>query len=129
MPVYAQHSFVHANRVDARFVDHKANRVLAVEISCPWLDNRARKDTEKTGKYEPLQWEFNKQYPGYKIVQLNAKDAKELDVEMKKVFGTRSIDILKRIQKAVLFSSLNIARTFKAVAKLRPRLRYQEIIL
>ena len=40
VPVYAEHTFVRANRVDARFVDHK--RVLAVEMSCPRLDNRAR---------------------------------------------------------------------------------------
>ena len=52
VPVYAEHTFVRANRVDARFVDHK--RVLAVEMSCHWLDNRVRKDTEKTEKYEPL---------------------------------------------------------------------------
>ena len=58
-----------ANRVDARFVDHKAKRVLAVKTSCPWLDNRAKKNTEKTEKYEPLRWEFTRRYPGYKIVQ------------------------------------------------------------
>ena len=30
-------------------------RVLAVEISCPHsLDNRAKKDFEKTEKYQPL---------------------------------------------------------------------------
>ena len=52
VPIYAEHTFVRANRVDARFVDHK--RVLVVEMSCHWLDNRVRKDTEKTEKYEPL---------------------------------------------------------------------------
>ena len=32
-------------------------RVLAVEISCPHsLDNRAKKDFEKTEKYQPLFW-------------------------------------------------------------------------
>ena len=82
-----------------------------------------RKDTDKTEKYKSLRWELTRQYPGYKIVQLNAiMDvlggwSKELDVEMKKIFGTRSIDILKRMQKAVLSSSLNIARTFKVITK------------
>ena len=67
VPVYAEHTFVRANRVDARFVDHRVKRVFAVEMSCPWLDNRARKDTEKTEKYEPLRWELTRQY---QIVQL-----------------------------------------------------------
>ena len=71
VPVYAEHTFVRANKVDALFVDHKAKRVLTVEESCPWLNNRTRKDTEKIEKYEPLRWEFARQYPGYKIVQLN----------------------------------------------------------
>ena len=30
VPVCAEHTFVRANRVDARFVDHKVKRVLAV---------------------------------------------------------------------------------------------------
>lgn len=122
VPVYAQHSFVHANRADARFVDHNAKRVLAVKMSCAWLDNRERKDTKKTKKYEPLRWKLTEQYPGY--------------------YGTRSIDILKRMQKGrrcPVFelcaniqsyrqvTPLNIALTFKVVAKLRPRLRCQEI--
>ena len=64
VPAHAVHTFVRANRMDARFVVHKAKRVLAVEMSCPWLDNRARKDTEKTLKYELLQWELIRQYPG-----------------------------------------------------------------
>lgn len=31
---------------------------------------------------------------------------------MKKIFGPRSLDILKRMQRAVLSGSLNIARTY-----------------
>jgi len=112
--------------VDARFVDHRVKRVLAVEMSCPWLDNRARKDSEKTEKYGPLRWELTRQYPGYKIVQLNVimdvlgEWSKELDVEMNKIFGARSSDVLKRMQEAVLSSSLNIARTFKVITKRHP---------
>ena len=34
----AEHTFVQANRVDARFVNHQATRVLVVEMSCQWLD-------------------------------------------------------------------------------------------
>ena len=39
--MYAEHTFDRANRMDARFVDHTAMKLLAVEMSCPWLDNRA----------------------------------------------------------------------------------------
>ena len=87
-----------------------------MEISCPWLDKR-----EKTLKYEPLRWELPRQYPGYKIAQLNVIMvvlggwSKELDVEINKIFGARSSDVLKRMPKAVLSSSLNIARTFKVI--------------
>ena len=35
------------------------------------IGHRAKKDTEKTEKYQTLQWELTKQYPVYKIVQLN----------------------------------------------------------
>ena len=67
-------------------------------------------------------WELTKQYPGYKIVQLNfimdivvvvffwGGWSKELDVclsvclsvDMSKIFGAGSNDILKRMQKAVM---------------------------
>ena len=104
----AEHTFDGANRIDTRFVYHTAMRVLTVEMSCTWLDNRA--------------WERTKQYPG-KIVQLNVIIdvfwggwgggwSKELDVDMRFLEGARSSDVLKRMQKAVLSSSLNIARTF-----------------
>ena len=64
-------------------------RVLAVEISCPHsLDNRAKKDFEKTEKYQPLFF--------------LGGGSKEADVEMSKIFGVRLRDILKRMQKAVL---------------------------
>ena len=94
-----------------------------MEMSCPRLANRTRKDTEKTEKYEPL-W-----YVGvYQTIPRlqdcttehhNGRTAgwsKELEVEMNKTFGVRSI-ILKRMQEAVLPSSLNIGRPFKVITK------------
>ena len=57
--------------VDWRFVNHKEMSVVAVKMSCPWLDNRAKKNTEKTEKYQTLRWELTKQYLVYKFVQLN----------------------------------------------------------
>ena len=66
----------------------------------------------KPEKYQPLRWDLTKQYPGYKIVQLNVIMgvlggwSKELDVEISKIFGARSSDILKRIKKGVCCPAL-----------------------
>ena len=46
--IYAEHNHVKQNRIDERFVDHKQKRVHAVEVSCPWMTNRERKEHEKT---------------------------------------------------------------------------------
>ena len=52
--VYAEHSYLRANRVDVRFVDYRAEQVWAVEMSCPCIDNRVKKIEEKATKYGPL---------------------------------------------------------------------------
>ena len=63
-----------------------------MEMSCPYLDNCARKDFKKTEKYQPVRWELTKQYSDYKIVQLNVimdvlgGRCNELDIEMSKIF-------------------------------------------
>ena len=98
VPVYADHTEVRANRVDARIVDKERKTVTVLEMSCPWIENRKQKEEEKTCKYAPLCWEVKKQYPG----------------SVKEMLGTeRSRDVLRRMQKYVLSSGLNIARTFK----------------
>ena len=62
---------VKANRIDARVVEKERKRVAVIEMSCPWMDNRAIKDAEKTAKYGPLRWELKQQYPGYVMKQFN----------------------------------------------------------
>lgn len=48
VPVYAKHTIVNANRVDAQFMDHKTiNKVWAVEMSFPWIDHQEKKLEEK----------------------------------------------------------------------------------
>ena len=42
VPVYAEYNHVKANRVDARFMHHKSKKVMAVEMSCPWIERRRR---------------------------------------------------------------------------------------
>ena len=39
--------------MDAKFIDHEKKKVLAVEMSCPWTENREKKQEEKTIKYGP----------------------------------------------------------------------------
>ncbi|XP_031572645.1 uncharacterized protein LOC116306701 isoform X1 [Actinia tenebrosa] len=120
VPVYAEHTYVKANRVDVRFVDHKAKQVWAVEMSCPWIENREKKVEEKATKYGALLLELKQQHPGYKVQQCNIIiDAlggwsKKLEQTMKKLVGARSKCVLEKMQKAIISYSLHIARTFKA---------------
>ena len=71
VPVYVDYQEVRANRVDARIINHKSKQVLTLEMSCPWIDNHAPKDEEKTLKYGPLRWELKQQYKGYTVEQHN----------------------------------------------------------
>ena len=71
VPFYAEHTIVKANRVDARFVDHKTKKVWAREMSCLWIEHQEKTSEEKTAKYRPLQFELKKQYPGYNMELCN----------------------------------------------------------
>ena len=52
-----------------RIIDKKEEKVILIEMSCPWVNNRVVKVEEKTRKYGRLRLELKKQYPGYKIIQ------------------------------------------------------------
>ena len=120
MPVYAEKTEVRANRIDARVVDKQKKKVLLLEMSCPWMANRKQKEEEKTSKHAPLRWEIRQQYPHYKIAQYNiiivrwlgGVSRKTLD-SIKESVGVMADKILLDIQKAVISSTLNIARSFK----------------
>ena len=94
-------------------------------MSCPWLANCRKKEMEKTEKYAPLRWELRKQYPGYVVEQRNicividvlGGWSKDLEKTIKKLVGTREKEVLRRMQKAIISSSLDIARAFKATVK------------
>ena len=63
VPLFAEHQEVRANRIDVRIINHESKRVITLEMSCPWVTNRERKEEEKTTKYGPLRWEYEvKQY-------------------------------------------------------------------
>ena len=71
VPLYAENTEVGANRIDPRIVDKNEEKVIVIEISCPWLENRQLKDLEKTQKYGPLRWELKRQFQGYRVTQHN----------------------------------------------------------
>ena len=72
-------------------------------MSPPWLENREKKEAEMTDKYGPLRFELARRYPGYKIIQLNVTTevlggrSKEAEAQMRKIFGVRTKDVLKRV--------------------------------
>ena len=52
-----------------RIIDKKEEKVILIEMRCPWIKNHDVKAEEKTRKNGPLQLELKKQCPGYKITQ------------------------------------------------------------
>ena len=106
-----------------RIVDKENQTITLLEMSCPWVENREQKEKEKTLKYAPLRLELKQQYPGYKINQVNiiidvlGGYSKELYSSVRDLLGAkRSRECLRRMQKSVLSSSLNIARSFKVLS-------------
>ena len=71
VPVYAESTVVKSNRVDVRIVDKETKEVLLMEMTCPWIGNRGKKEIEKTTKYAPLRWEMKERYPGYVVKQIS----------------------------------------------------------
>ena len=52
-------------------IDKNEKKVIVIEMSCPWLENRQSKDLEKTQKYGPLRWELKRQFQVYEVTQHN----------------------------------------------------------
>lgn len=71
VPLFAEKTELRLNPSDERIIDKKEEKVILIEISCPWIDNRVVNTEEKTRKYGPLRLESKEQYPGYKITQYN----------------------------------------------------------
>ena len=101
-------------------MDSKAKQVWAVEMSCPWIDTRAKKVEEKAIKYGPLLLELKQQRTGYEVQQCNiiidalGGSVKDVEETMTMLVGTRSKCVLENIQKATISYSLHIAHYFKA---------------
>ena len=91
-------------------------------MSCPWLENIESKDFEKTTKYSQLRLELTNRYPEYKVNQYNiimdvlGGCSKEVEKNIKELVGDKCESIMRQMQKAILSSSLHIARMFKLSA-------------
>ena len=114
--MYAESTVVKSNRVDVRLVEKEKKEVLLMEMTCPWIGNGGKKETEKTTKYSPLRWEMTDRYPGYGVKQINiivdvlGGYSLEVRNKMKELFGERrASECLMKMQKSVLSSALNIA--------------------
>ena len=125
VPVYAESTVVKSNRVDVRLVDKEKREVymLLMEMTCPWIGNRRKKETEKTTKYATLRWEMKDRYPGYMVKQINiivdvlGGYSLEVRNKMKELFGEkRARECLMKMEKSILSSNLNIARCFKVMS-------------
>ena len=86
------------------------------------MDNREVKEMEKTQKYGPLMCELRERNPGYQVKQSNITIdvlggySTDVSQAVKELVGEKSATILQRMQRSVISSTLNIARSFKLLA-------------
>ena len=120
--VFVVYNKVRAKRMDARIVHHQAKTVTTLEMNCPWIQNREKKDEEKVLKYGPLRWERKLQFKGYsRITQYNiiiyvlGGQSSSMEGSLRQLLGNKREEALKRMQRPIILSSLNISRTFKVV--------------
>ena len=82
-------------------------------------ENSESKDVEKTMKYSELRLELMNRYPEYNVNQYNiimdvlGGCSKEVQQNIKELVGDKCESIIRQMQKAILSSSLHIARMFK----------------
>ena len=79
----------------------------------------SRKDFEKTTKYSQLRLELTNRYLEYKVNQYNiimdvlGDCSREIEQNIKEFLGDKCESIMRKMQKAILSSSLHNARSFK----------------
>ena len=111
IPVFVEYNKIRAKRMHARIVDHQAKTVTTLEMTCPWIQNREKKDEEKVLKYGPL----------YKMTQYNiiiyilGGWSSSVEGSLSQLLGNRCKEALKRMRRPIISSNLNIAWTFKVV--------------
>ena len=79
-------------------------------MSGPWLDNREGKEMEKTQKYGPLMWNWEREILATKWNSLTSSwDSADVSQAVKEIVLEKSTTILQRMQRSVISSTLNIA--------------------
>ena len=93
-----------------------------LEMSCPWVENWNQKDEEMTMKYVPLRLDLKRQYSGFNIKQYNiindvlGRYSKEIKKSVRELVGSdRSREVLGKMQKSIVSSTLKIARSLKVM--------------
>ena len=83
-------------------------------MGCPRVENREKKEAEKTTKYGPLRWELELRFPEYRVTQfINIVDvlggySRDVRKALKELVGDKSDTVALPIQEPVITSSLNI---------------------
>ena len=54
MLVYAQNTEVRVNTMNVRIINNEDKKVTLLEMSCPWMENREAKESEKIMRLAPL---------------------------------------------------------------------------
>ena len=110
------------NRIGRTVIDKEKKKVVLLEMSCPWVSNSEIKCAEKTSKYIPLRYELRRRYLGYKTEQHNiiidalGGSSRSVKESLRQLVGSgRCNSEPRNMQKAVVSSSLNIARTLKVL--------------
>ena len=83
------------------------------------MENRESTGFEKTTKYSQLRLELMNRYPENKVNQHNiimdvlGGCSKEVEQNIKELVGDKCESIMRQMQKAIMSSSLHIAKMFK----------------
>ena len=115
----------HTMRPDGKLIIKSENRIWLLEMSVPWMDNRASKFDEKEEKYVEIVQRLKIDNPGYDVKQLSfimdnlGGYSQELVDNLKCLdFAKRDIEsILLKMQKIVLTEATSIIRHFKIRTK------------
>ena len=100
IPTYGENHELQANRTDAKIVNHKSMVVVVLEMSCPWIKNREKKNEEKSVKYGSLRWELQERYPGNSVQQYNiimdvlGGWSRTMEEGLRKLLGKKTKDVL-----------------------------------
>ena len=111
----------HILRPDGKIILKKEKQIFILEMSVPWIDNRATKFEEKEAKYHRVVQNLKIDNPGYKVNQLTfimdclGGHSQDLETNLKALkFDTREIEnIVAGMQKVILSEAQTISRQFK----------------